>query len=85
MIQCPKCQARTRLADNEFFGVGLAVNRFIRICNQCDWSAFVSGAEPRLEADEPGARQWDRIRRALRCVWRSSKGDRTVPHAPTEY
>jgi hypothetical protein len=24
MIQCPKCQARTRLANDEFFGVGLA-------------------------------------------------------------
>ena len=75
MIQCPNCQARTRLTDNEFFGVGLAVNRFIRICDQCDWSALVSGAGPRLEADQPAARQWDRLRFALRRAWRSALGE----------
>lgn len=72
MIQCPKCQAQTRLADNEFFGVGLAVNRFIRICDRCDWSAFVSSVEPRIEADQPAAGKWDRFRRALRRVWRNA-------------
>jgi hypothetical protein len=72
MIQCPKCQARTRLANNEFFGVGLAVHRFIRTCDQCDWSTFVSGAEPRPEAGQPGAPHWDRLRRTLRRVWKSA-------------
>jgi hypothetical protein len=72
MIRCPKCQARTRLADNEFFGVGLAVHRFIRTCDQCDWSAFVSGAELRPEADQPGAPQRGRLRRALRRFRRSA-------------
>jgi hypothetical protein len=71
MTQCPKCQASTRLADNEFFGMGLAVHRFIRICDRCSWIAFVSGAEPRLEAEQPPARPWGRLRCALRRFWRS--------------
>ena len=72
MTECPNCQARTRLADNEFFGVGLAVHRFIRICDQCDWSAFVSGAEPRPEVDQPTAPKRGSLRRVLRRVWRSA-------------
>ena len=71
MVQCPNCQARTRLADNEFFGVGLSVHRFIRICDECDWFVLVSGAEPRPEEDQPAARQWSRLRCGLRHLWRS--------------
>lgn len=72
MIECPKCQERTRLADNAFFGVGLSVHRFIRICDECDWSILVSGAEPRRELDQPAARKWNILRCALRRLRRSA-------------
>jgi len=67
MIKCPKCQAQTRLADNEFFGVGLAVHRFIRICDNCGWSIFVSGADPRTKPVQPTADRGP-LRRVLRRV-----------------
>jgi hypothetical protein len=41
---CRRCGYRTRLVPNPYFGAGLAVHRYLRVCRRCDWAGIVREA-----------------------------------------
>lgn len=38
---CGKCGYRTRLVPNPYYGAGLAVHRYLRVCRRCPWTVIV--------------------------------------------
>lgn len=42
---CPECGESVRTLENSFFGVGLAVHRYVRVCPDCNWTEFILGTE----------------------------------------
>lgn len=41
---CPRCDGWMRTVHNPSYGVGLAIHHYIRICDGCDYAAFVPEA-----------------------------------------
>jgi hypothetical protein len=39
---CPRCRGRTRVVDNPFFGVGLAVHSHLVSCTRCQFIGFLA-------------------------------------------
>jgi hypothetical protein len=40
---CPRCSGNTRLVPNPYYGIGLSVNREIRLCTRCEWACSATG------------------------------------------
>lgn len=38
---CGRCGFRTRLVPNPYYGAGLAVHRYLRVCRRCPWTVIV--------------------------------------------
>jgi hypothetical protein len=39
--RCPKCASRTGLTPNPYYGAGLAVHPYLRVCRRCPWAGIV--------------------------------------------
>lgn len=46
---CPECGQLVRPAGNAFFGIGLSVHRYVKVCPECYWTEFVRGGPDRVE------------------------------------
>ena len=65
--RCPKCDFRTRVIPNPYYGAGLAVHRYLRTCRRCDWTVIVkerpSNPAPVSEVQE--SRKPEVVRRGI--------------------
>jgi hypothetical protein len=52
-ISCPRCGARTRIIVNPFYGVGLAVHRYLVSCKLCGFLEFLPSARLHRSEDSP--------------------------------
>lgn len=43
---CPNCGAPVMAARNPFYGVDLAVHKYVRNCLECSWLNFASDTNP---------------------------------------
>jgi hypothetical protein len=70
--KCPKCDNRTRLVPNPYFGSGLAVHRYLRACTRCDWIVIVR-EQPRAPSPVPVPvpvdREASKPSAARRSIW----------------
>ena len=41
---CPRCDGWMKTVHNPSYGVGLAIHNYIRICDECDYAAFIPEA-----------------------------------------
>lgn len=64
---CGKCGYRTRLVPNPYYGSGLAVHRYLRVCRRCPWTVIVreSKSQPQPQpvpvVEAPAARPVRRL------------------------
>jgi len=65
IVICPECGASVRTRENSFFGVGLAVHRYVRVCPDCTWTEFVLGAERETPPPEEDSTGWGAFLRSL--------------------
>jgi ribosomal protein S27AE len=67
---CPRCDARMRITDNPYYGVGLAVHRYLSSCRRCGFVEFLPPPPHRGEdqdlVEAPGERRgWRRMRQRV--------------------
>lgn len=65
MTICPECGDSVRTLENSFFGVGLSVHRYVRVCPDCNWTEFVLGTERETPPTEEPPTGWAALLRSL--------------------
>jgi hypothetical protein len=67
---CPQCNSRMQISGNPYFGVGLAVHRYLSACRRCGFIEFVpstphAGADQDLIGSTRERRRWWRLRELI--------------------
>lgn len=62
---CPECGDSVRTLENSFFGVGLSVHRYVRVCPDCYWTEFVLGTEKETPPPQKQSGGWALLVRSL--------------------
>lgn len=74
-MNCPACGQLVRVLENDFFGVGLAIHRYVRVCAGCYWTEFILGREPPEPELDSKPRRFALVR-FLASLWvRKRRGD----------